>query len=61
MCGPLLFLLYINDISNILNNCKVSSYADLYYSGKNLNDVLNIVQEDLVLLNNICVTKIDLL
>ena len=37
VCGPLLFLLYINDISKVLKNCKVSLYADetmLYMSGK---------------------------
>ena len=28
VCGPLLFLLYINDISKVLSNCKVSLYAD---------------------------------
>ena len=26
VCGPLLFLLYINDISKVLNKCKVSKY-----------------------------------
>ena len=57
VCGPLLFLLYINDISKVLLNCKVSLYADdtvLYYSGKNLNEVVTIIQADLTLLGNWC-------
>ena len=57
VCGPLLFLLYINDISKVLNKCKVSLYADdtvLYFSGKNLDEVITIVQNDLVLLSNWC-------
>ena len=28
VCGPLLFLIYINDIATVLKNCKVSLYAD---------------------------------
>ena len=28
VCGPLLFLLYIDDIAHIMKNCKVSLYAD---------------------------------
>ena len=30
VCGHLLFLLYINDLSNILDNSKVSLYAEGY-------------------------------
>ena len=57
VCGPLLFLLYINDISKVLKKCKVSLYADdtvLYLSGKNLDEVVTIIQDDLVLLSNWC-------
>ena len=32
VCGPLLFLLYMNDISKVLDKCKVSLYADDTYS-----------------------------
>ena len=42
VCGPLLFLLYINDKSKVLKNCKVSLYADdmvLYMSGKKLDKI----------------------
>ena len=57
VCGPLLFLLYINDITKSLKNCKVSLYADdtvLYYSSHNLNQAITIVQEDLVKLSQWC-------
>ena len=57
VCGPLLYLLYINDITKSLKNCKVSLYADdtvLYYSSHNLNQAITIVQEDLVKLSQWC-------
>ena len=55
VCGPLLFLLYINDISKSLKQCEVSLYADdtvLYYSSKDLRHELVTVQEDLTELSN---------
>ena len=57
MCGPLLFVLYINDMSRSLNNCKVSLYADdtvLYYSSNNLDQAKNEVKNDLAALSNWC-------
>ena len=57
MCGPLLFLLYINDISYCLEKCKVSLYADdtvLYCTSDCINDVLRSVQKDLNSLNEWC-------
>ena len=51
MCGPLLYLLYMNDISKVQNRCNVSPYADdmvLYLSGNKLDDVIASIQEDLV-------------
>ena len=57
VCGPLLFLLYINDISRSMKNCKVSLYADdtvLYYSSSSLNIAANKVQNDLAALNEWC-------
>ena len=55
VCGPLLFLLYINDIACIMRNCKVSLYADdtvLYVSNQNVDDAAKLIQEDL---NNLAV------
>ena len=57
VCGPLLFLLYINDISRCLTNCKVSLHADdkmLYHCSTNFEEALIAVQNDLILLNEWC-------
>ena len=43
MCGPLLFLVYINALSGILEFCKVSLYADdtvIYIVHKDLQQAL---------------------
>ena len=42
--GPLLFLLYINDLSNCLSNCEPRMYADdthLTYASYNIQTSLN--------------------
>ena len=57
VCGPLLFLIYINDISCILKHCKVALYADdtvLYIEHENLHDALTYMQEDLHALTKWC-------
>ena len=56
--GHCYFYFFINDISKVLNNCKVSLYyADdtvLYLSGKTLDEVMASIQEDLLLSNRWC-------
>ena len=48
--GPLLFLLYINDMPESLNNTIPFSYADdteIYASSKNSNDLIFVLNDDL--------------
>ena len=48
--GPLLFLVYINDLSNCMKHCKIMQYADdtlIYYSAKSPQDIEIILNEDL--------------
>ena len=50
VCGPLLFLIYINDLSCALEHYKVSLYADdtvIYISHTNINDAIDFIQSDL--------------
>ena len=57
VCGPLLFLLYINDITSALKNCKVSLYADdtvLYLSHTDMVTATNLLQQDLNSLSKWC-------
>ena len=57
VCGPLLFLIYINDISSVLEHCKVSLYADdtvIYISHHDVNEAVEMVQNDLNKLSNWC-------
>ena len=52
--GPLLFLLYINDLPNCLSICKPRMYADdthLTYAGSNLENVQFCLNKDLATLN----------
>ena len=48
--GPLLFILYINDLPLCVKNSEVSLYADdtcLYYSCKDVNRLVGVLNEDL--------------
>ena len=48
--GPLLFILYVNELPKYVNNVKVSMYADdtaIYYSSKDVNDIVRIMNNDL--------------
>jgi hypothetical protein len=50
MLGPLLFILYINDLPLSISNCNTDMYADdatIHISGKNISDIQTKVQEDL--------------
>jgi hypothetical protein len=52
--GPLLFILYINDIKNSIKFCKVNLFADdtlLYIATDNLQDAVNKINEDLASLS----------
>eukprot|EP00914_Ancora_sagittata_P002405 GHVO01005317.1.p1 GENE.GHVO01005317.1~~GHVO01005317.1.p1 ORF type:complete len:374 (+),score=-11.49 GHVO01005317.1:285-1406(+) len=48
--GPLLFLIYINDLPNSLKFAKPIMYADdtnIFYSGKDINEMMNTFNTDL--------------
>ena len=46
--GPLLFILYINDLFSTINNCNIYAYADdtaIIFEEKSWNDVTNTVKK----------------
>jgi hypothetical protein len=48
--GPLVFIIYINDMLNIVKHCEIILYADdtlLYYSSNSVKDIEQCVNEDL--------------
>ena len=49
--GPLLFLLYVNNLANISDKLKFILFADdtnVFYSSKELNDVTRVFNEELI-------------
>lgn len=62
--GPLLFILYINNIKSVLKYCSVKLFADdtlLYISGKDLNDIVIKLNEDIGnMFKWLCVNKLKL-
>jgi len=58
--GPLLFLIYINDLPSTLKHCGAVLFADdsnLYHSHSNKKDLVSEINQDLIALNNWCKTN----
>ena len=55
--GPLLFLIYINNIASVLAHCKVSLYAEdtvIYIAHNDVAEAVELVQNDLNNLSEWC-------
>lgn len=53
--GPLLFILYTNDLPNTLSNSKAILFADdttIYYSNKDIKTLYTNINKDLIVLND---------
>ena len=50
LLGPLLFIVYINDLPSVIKHCKIQLYADdtlVYFSSSSINDIESKLSEDL--------------
>lgn len=50
--GPLLFILYINELPEVISHCKIHMFADdtlIHLNGKDVERVINIINNELVL------------
>ena len=48
--GNILFLLYVNDLPDVIKMCTVTMYADdvaIYFASKDMNEVADSLNEDL--------------
>ncbi|PFX12690.1 putative RNA-directed DNA polymerase from transposon BS [Stylophora pistillata] len=48
--GPLLFIVFINDLPSTIHRCKIILYADdtaLFFAGRNIQTIQSTLQEDL--------------
>ena len=58
--GPTLFILYINDIFNVVNGVRMTMYADdcvVYYANNRLQTVINKLERNLKYIDNWCVSN----
>ena len=62
--GPLLFIIYTNDLPNFMKHSKCILFADdttVYHSSTNLNELIGLIEEDLVTLTDwFCSNKLSL-
>jgi hypothetical protein len=53
--GPLLFLIYINDLNSLSNILKFIMFADdtnIFISGKNLDEIVPLINKELCKVNS---------
>lgn len=53
--GPLLFLIYVNDMVNSVMHGEVKMFADdtnIFYSSKNIHSMVSVIEDDLQVLNS---------
>lgn len=62
--GAFLFIIYINDIQSVIQNCSINLFADdtlIYICGTDINELIKKVNSDLVnIFNYLCLNKLKL-